>query len=787
MLIGLLSSLISATALGQTRSYGVEDLLSLEDVGEVALSPDGAHTAFVRERPLRSSMVGDDELSADEPDRSDVWIASGDKIALNITNGGMDQSSCDSPAWSPEGDLLAFACRRGPRTGLWIWSSTGSLKRISESSAEGLSSPSDRLVWIDNQHVMVAVVLSAVQRRQSVRVLDSSVPIDLEDAAQSALLLIDVASGRSSKVSTWPRIPSGSAPEWRASSQPYVAHAYLDKLIAPSQDGPLSGSENPGESRWTFGYLYKLKVLKLDGSPIQFSGEQPQRILGWRGRSSEAFAWQPGAARLLASGFDAQGRKSLFLLDAASGLSVRVGRDPGMLNLVPGRVRWPKIGDPIVEMTDPQSHRRAWHSVKLDESRAAISSQNGSDVILVHDRAYWLTDGKLVSRETGTLLASGIAAVVRTNQNSTMLAFYSNEPARHLKYLDFTSKRISTHPVGPSWRQLSYLSKRAETLTLVESSESEKVVKMCRNDKPCTILATTNDFIKKIDLPSAIDLYYSGNNGQMLRGQVLFPPHYDRARRYPVLTWVYNGLRPASVADDPGIVRRFIPLAWDYQVFLGAGYVVFIPQMPIAQVPSPNAVGGEVSDQLGHMAGSVVPGIDELIAMGVADPDRLFLLGISHGGFSVNAMLSETGRFKAAVSGHGISDTFSSFGSFNGLPGRTTLINEGLDGAGQILDQTGMGTPPWEDPARYLRNNPIVASKRIYTPLLIVSGEDDYIQSQQQQEMFSALMRQGKPARLLTFRGESHTLESPTNIRRLWAEIFAWFDRFGGQNTNPRN
>jgi dipeptidyl aminopeptidase/acylaminoacyl peptidase len=93
--------------------------------------------------------------------------------------------------------------------------------------------------------------------------------------------------------------------------------------------------------------------------------------------------------------------------------------------------------------------------------------------------------------------------------------------------------------------------------------------------------------------------------------------------------------------------------------------------------------------------------------------------------------------------------------------------------------QLWMGSPPWIEPMRYVRNSPIFQADRVRTPLLIIQGDEDYVPIQQGEEFFTALYRHGKRARFVRYWGEGHVLESPANIRDLWAQIYRWLEENG--------
>jgi len=189
----------------------------------------------------------------------------------------------------------------------------------------------------------------------------------------------------------------------------------------------------------------------------------------------------------------------------------------------------------------------------------------------------------------------------------------------------------------------------------------------------------------------------------------------------------------------------------------------------------------------------VIPAVDKVIEMGIADPNRLFLMGQSFGGFSTYGLVTQTQRFKAAVSLAGLSDLISLYGQFDARVRYTEYPQEDLFMAALMESaQSRMGNPPWKDLGRYIRNSPIFYVDRVQTPLMIIQGDMDYVAMQQGEEFFTSLYRQGKRAKFVRYWGEGHVLESPANIRDMWNQIFAWFDEFSkeeqpGTGESPRN
>jgi dipeptidyl aminopeptidase/acylaminoacyl peptidase len=284
-----------------------------------------------------------------------------------------------------------------------------------------------------------------------------------------------------------------------------------------------------------------------------------------------------------------------------------------------------------------------------------------------------------------------------------------------------------------------------------------------------TKLLALNEHLADIALGEPTIIDYRGVDGQPLKGGVLLPPDYQPGRKYPVLMWVYAGSMVRGPNDSSFSV--YAPGQYNLRLYAARGYVVLMPSMPL----KPD--GGKNDDYIDLPKGAL-PALNRLIDLGIADPERLAVMGQSYGGFSVYSLVTYTNRFKAAIAMAGITDLVSLYGEFDrtarGYPGieHQKSVNWGLAEQGQV----SMGVPPWEDLWRYLRNSPINFVDRVQTPLLLIHGDQDVRGPiTQAEEFFYALYRQGKRAKLLRYWGEDHGLrQSPANVREIVDEIFAW-------------
>ncbi len=153
-------------------------------------------------------------------------------------------------------------------------------------------------------------------------------------------------------------------------------------------------------------------------------------------------------------------------------------------------------------------------------------------------------------------------------------------------------------------------------------------------------------------------------------------------------------------------------------------------------------------------------GVDKVIAMGVADPDRLGVMGWSYGGFMTSWIITQTKRFKAASVGAAVTNLVS----FNG----TTDI------PGFVPDY--FGGQSWDRPQAYLDHSPIFHVKGVSTPTLIQHCEGDLrVPISQGYEFYNALKQQGVPVRMLVLPRQTHGPTEPRALLKVMETNLDWF------------
>ncbi|MGH9722210.1 MAG: S9 family peptidase, partial [Bryobacteraceae bacterium] len=269
-------------------------------------------------------------------------------------------------------------------------------------------------------------------------------------------------------------------------------------------------------------------------------------------------------------------------------------------------------------------------------------------------------------------------------------------------------------------------------------------------------LTDVNPHLQRYSFGSARLVEWRGSDGTTLRGSLLLPP--DPKTPCPLIVRVYAGAEMSNSVNLFGLNQFNID---NLQLLATRGYAVFAPDIPTNM--------GTVLDDVFK---AVMPGVEMLVEKGIADAQRLGVMGQSFGGYTTMALLVQTTRFKAAVVRAGFADLISAYGGMNenGAAYGIAIAEE---------SQMRLGGTPWEYPMRYLQNSPFLSLDRIRTPVLIVHGDrDESVYPFLADQMFVGLRRLGRSVVYAKYRGEAH-------YEGLWAypnqvdyleRMLAWFD-----------
>jgi dipeptidyl aminopeptidase/acylaminoacyl peptidase len=251
---------------------------------------------------------------------------------------------------------------------------------------------------------------------------------------------------------------------------------------------------------------------------------------------------------------------------------------------------------------------------------------------------------------------------------------------------------------------------------------------------------------------------WKSGDGAEIEGVLHKPADFQAGKRYPLLVVIHGGPTGISRAlMAPG--NRYYPI----EVFLSKGALVLEPNYrgsagyggAFRALNVRNLGVGDMAD--------VMSGVDALVAQGLADPDRLGVMGWSQGGYISAFLATNTDRFKAISVGAGISDWMTYYVNTDITPFTR-----------QYLHAT-----PWDDPAIYALTSPMTNIKKAKTPTLIQHGENDRrVPIPNAYQLFRGLRDEGVPATMIVYAGYGHGITKPKSNRAVLQHNLDWFAHY---------
>ncbi|MCA1609655.1 MAG: S9 family peptidase [Acidobacteria bacterium] len=263
--------------------------------------------------------------------------------------------------------------------------------------------------------------------------------------------------------------------------------------------------------------------------------------------------------------------------------------------------------------------------------------------------------------------------------------------------------------------------------------------------------------LSALKLPSPEEIWYSSFDGKRIHGWILKPPDFDASKKYPMILEIHGG--PHAAYGNT--------FTHEFQWMAAKGYVVFYTNprgsttygQDFANVIQYRYPGDDFKD--------LMIGVDQIVKRGYVDTARLGVTGGSGGGLLTNWIVTQTDRFKAAVSQRSVADWASFW----------------------YTADFSLFTPSWfrgnpmRDAEEFWTRSPVRYADKIVTPMLFVEGDDDLRTPPTQggEAMFRALKAQKKTAVMVRFPGETHELSrsgKPSHRVERLQHIVNWFEKY---------
>jgi len=280
-------------------------------------------------------------------------------------------------------------------------------------------------------------------------------------------------------------------------------------------------------------------------------------------------------------------------------------------------------------------------------------------------------------------------------------------------------------------------------------------------------VSTLNRQLEGIALGQQEIVRWKAADGLDIEGVIVKPVGYRAGQRYPVVMQPHGGPESADLNGWNGTYSR-----WG-QMLAGRGYVTFYPNYRGSIGRGVKYSMADHRDLMGKEFQDMLAGLDHLVKIGIADPDRIGVGGGSYGGYtSAWAATYGSDRFKAAVMWMGISNWYSMTGTADIFLENSTVHWDAM---------------MYDNYALYWERSPLAHIRKAATPTLIIHGAaDTRVPIGQSQEMYTALKWKGVPVEFVTYPREGHGVFERAHQQDFMERVVGWFDKYLSAKSTSR-
>ncbi len=759
--------LLPAYAQKTPAPFPVEDAITarlLRPNAPIDLSPDGQWVAYTTQDKSRNLPQKDERSTLFLPTGvpgfvigCDVWISNTKtNETKNLTEG---KGSSWGPVWSPDGRFLAFYSDRSGQARQWVWErSSGRLRQVSDAIVRPFH-PFEVIRWTSDSKKLLVKVLPENLTIEEANSLIFGPPEQTENQTSNGGPTVTIYS--SPAIAKQAIAVKEQQDSSRASNKSDINNVNLaDLALIEISNGAVQRIARAIKVRW-----YRMSP---DGRNIAFLVHKGFKSNNSRQTQHDlvVVSLPEARSRVLAS--------NIQLSEWA--ISVSWSPDGKLLSYTEGGPQ--AKGDCyIVPISGgaPRKVTESPHPPFDGTSRSPLWDGTGQFLYFLSANALWKVS-----------VTSGAASEVTKIPNRKLVEvvspvgvgrFWSADRGRsmYVSTRDDQTKRVGFYKIDLTTGQYTELIEENKNygpylVFNVDVSNDGETVVYCAQDaqhgpdlwvagvdfkNPRRVTRINPQFDRYIMGESRL-VEWESVDGQKLRGTLLLPSNYEKGKQYPLIVWVYGGAFGSDMVNQFGLDFGSV---YNLQLLATRGYAVLFPDAPLR-------VGTPMKD----LTKTVLPGVDKMVELGIADSNRIGVMGWSYGGYSTLSLIVQTTRFKAAVMGAGHGNLFGSYGHMS-KQGDSWAIAWAEEGQGR------MGGSPWEFRERYIENSPIFYLDRVQTPLLIVHGTlDRGVSPSLSDEIFVGLRRLGKEVTYAKYEGEGHGISAFANQSDWCNRVIAWFD-----------
>lgn len=489
-------------------------------------------------------------------------------------------------------------------------------------------------------------------------------------------------------------------------------------------------------------------------------------------------------------------RSNLAKYDLASGIlqPLTFGYHNVYLNDISADSRYLLIGKSEERLTKRPTTLNSYYRLNLNDMSVETLIEKGEFL----NSAQFSPDGKSILVSASPEAFNGIGKNVEEGQTPSMI-----DTQLYLMTLSDKKVRPLTRDFNPNVQSTEWSKVDGNIYFTAEDKDCVHLFQLNPKSGKFTLLKTPEEYIKSFSLASsAAEMAFSGQsasnadrlykmNTKALKSQLVddlsarelkdvelgeckawnfvnsrgdtlccryyLPPHFDAAKKYPMIVNYYGGCSPTS---------RMFQSRYPHHVYAAMGYVVLVVNPSGA-----TGFGQKFSARHVDTAGEGVA--EDIISSTQAFCDehafvnrkKIGCIGASYGGFMTQYLQTKTDLFAAAISHAGISD-------------HTSYWGEGY--WGYSYSEVSMANEyPWTNKHLFVDQSPLYNADKIHTPLLFVHGTaDNNVPVGESIQLYTALKLLGRPTAMVLVDGQDHHIIDYEKRLKWQNTIFAWFAKW---------
>jgi dipeptidyl aminopeptidase/acylaminoacyl peptidase len=704
----------------------------------IDLSPDGAFVAYTVRDETRRTTETDDRFRTFSRSGVSSFAGQGNDVYVTDTKTGATQNITGgkgtswTASWSPDGTTLAFYSDRDGAARIWLWNRiTGNLRRASSAVARPLFA-NERILWTpDGKTILVKLLPENTTPEQAAELLTAGAVRETQEKSPGATVYV-YRSMPDKPASDNEKSNAARTDAIHLFNRGLADFAALDvqsgKIERLAKNIHLRGFRlSPAGDAVALVTVRQIELNPPDNSHdlsvvslrTKKTVSLQKNIAGlWTG---EYFSWSPDGKFIAFNSFEPSKTSRILVFDAAR--------------------------EAQAETFDlPLAARPAAQSPLWDA--------DSKNLFFIHSNAVWkVSVGEKKAVEFGKIPNRRLTEIVAPFQAHRFWSPAQNDSLLVKTFEPETLKRgfyrIDLKD-GNAVAEIEKSENYGAAETIDASADNRKIAVVLESAALPPEIWTSDGGVKNLRRATRIEtrlaefvtgesrlIEYQTATGQKLRAALLLPAGYEAGKRYPLVTVVYGGANLSTRANDFGILGRGVN---NLQLLATRGYAVLLPDLPTR--------GANVLQDLAAMT---LPAVDRAIELGIADAERIGVMGHSFGGYTTLALITQTNRFKAAMMTAG-------FGNLFGLYGAMRDDGEAFNVQWWETGPHGFGDTPWKARDKYLENSPIFRLDKVQTPLFIAHGSRDVsVQPFLSDEIFVGLRRLGRETVYAKYENEGHT------------------------------